>query len=41
MGCGYFSSDPSFLPELKADLDDLLRARERGEAIGANDWAPR
>lgn len=39
MGCGYFSSDPSFLPELKAHLDELLRARERGEAIGANDWA--
>ncbi|MGH9264963.1 MAG: hypothetical protein ACRD1D_09750 [Acidimicrobiales bacterium] len=39
MGCAYFTSDPSFLPELKAHLDELVRARERGEAIGADDWA--
>lgn len=39
MGCSYFTSDPSFLPELKAHLDELVRAREHGESIGADDWA--
>jgi site-specific recombinase XerD len=39
MGCAYFASDPSFLPELKAHLDELVRAREHGQAIGADDWA--
>lgn len=39
LGCDSFTSDPSFLPDLRAHLDELLRARERGEAMGANDWA--
>lgn len=39
LGCDSFTSDPSFLPDLRTHLDELLRARERGEAMGANDWA--
>jgi integrase len=39
LGCDSFTSDPSFLPDLRAHLDELLRARERGQAMGANDWA--
>jgi hypothetical protein len=39
LGCESFTSDPSFLPDLRAHLDELLRARERGEAMGANNWA--
>jgi len=38
-GCDHFSSDPSFLPELCAHLDELVRAREAGLAMGAEDWA--
>jgi len=39
MGCGYFSSDRSFLPDLKAHLDELVRSREHGVALGAEAWA--
>jgi hypothetical protein len=38
-GCDHYSSDPSFLPELRAHLDELVRAREAGLAMGADDWA--
>lgn len=40
IGCGHFSSDVSFLPDLQAYHDDLLRNRERLLAtIDADDWA--
>jgi len=29
VGCGHFRSDPSYLSELRGDLDMLLRNRER------------
>jgi hypothetical protein len=38
-GCGHFETNPSYLPELRAHLDELLRARERGIAMGAAEWA--
>ncbi len=34
-GCGHFESNPSYLPGLRARLDELLRAREAGIAMGA------
>ena len=37
--CPHFSCDPSFLPELRAHLDELVRAREAGLAMGADEWA--
>ncbi|MGI8312954.1 site-specific integrase [Saccharopolyspora hattusasensis] len=40
IGCGHFSSDVSFLPDLQAYHDDLLRNRERLlAALDADDWA--
>jgi integrase len=40
IGCGHFSSDVSFLPDLQAYHDDLLRNRERLLAtIDADAWA--
>jgi hypothetical protein len=40
IGCGHFSSDVSYLPDLQAYHDDLLRNRERLLAtIDADDWA--
>lgn len=38
-GCGHFESDVSYLPELRARLDELLRSREAGIAMGAAAWA--
>ena len=38
-GCGHFESNVSCLPELRARLDELLRAREAGIAMGAAAWA--
>ncbi len=38
-GCGHFESNVSYLPELRARLDELLRAREAGIAMGAAAWA--
>lgn len=38
-GCGHFESNVSYLPELRARLDELLRAREAGIAMGAAGWA--
>lgn len=38
-GCGHFESNVSYLPELRARLDELLRAREAGIAMGASAWA--
>jgi integrase len=38
-GCGHFESNVSYLPELRARLDELLRAREVGIAMGAASWA--
>jgi integrase len=38
-GCGHFESNVSYLPELRARLDELLRAREAGIAMGAATWA--
>ncbi|MFD5564445.1 tyrosine-type recombinase/integrase [Kitasatospora griseola] len=40
VGCDHFSTDVSYLPELRAYLDDLLRTRERLRAMTeADDWA--
>jgi hypothetical protein len=40
LGCGHFRSDPSYLPELRAYLDDLLGDRERlRAATDLEDWA--
>jgi integrase len=40
IGCGHFSSDVSYLPDLQAYHDDLLRNRERLLAtIDADEWA--
>jgi integrase len=43
LGCTYFRSDPSFLPELRAYLGRLLADRERLRAAlpGLEDWARR
>jgi integrase len=38
-GCGHFESNVSYLPELRARLDELLRSREAGIAMGAASWA--
>ncbi|MFC4117013.1 transposase [Nonomuraea zeae] len=38
-GCGHFESNVSYLPELRARLDELLRAREMGITMGAAAWA--
>ena len=39
-GCDHFRADVSYLPDLNAYLDDLLRTRERlAAATGADDWA--
>jgi DNA-binding MurR/RpiR family transcriptional regulator len=40
VGCGHFRSDPSYLPELKSYLQQLLADRERILASGdLEDWA--
>ena len=39
-GCDHFRTDVSYLPDLAAHLDDLLRTRERlAAASGIDDWA--
>ncbi|MFI9829690.1 tyrosine-type recombinase/integrase [Streptomyces sp. NPDC051913] len=39
-GCDHFRTDPSYLPELKAYLDDLRRTKERVlSATGLDEWA--
>jgi hypothetical protein len=40
-GCDHFRTDVSYLPDLTAHLDDLLRTRERLAAAidGVDDWA--
>jgi hypothetical protein len=39
-GCDHFRTDVSYLPDLTAHLDDLLRTRERLAALtGVDDWA--
>jgi integrase len=39
-GCDHFRTDVSYLPDLQAYLDDLLRSRERLlAATGLDDWA--
>lgn len=39
-GCGHFRSDPSYLPELKSYLQQLLADRERIlAAADLEDWA--
>jgi integrase len=40
-GCDHFRTDVSYLPDLAAHLDDLLRTRERLAAAldGVDDWA--
>jgi hypothetical protein len=39
-GCDHFRTDVSYLPDLTAYLDDLLRTRERLAAVdGVDDWA--
>ncbi|WP_432137176.1 tyrosine-type recombinase/integrase [Streptomyces sp. bgisy154] len=40
MGCDHYGTDVSYLPELHAYLDDLLRTREKLLAMtAADDWA--
>ncbi|MFF1344245.1 tyrosine-type recombinase/integrase [Streptomyces sp. NPDC058290] len=40
LGCEHFSTDVSYLPDLKAHLADLLRSRERlMSAFEADEWA--
>ena len=40
VGCDHFRTDVSFLPDLQAHLDDLLRNRERlVAATDVDDWA--
>ena len=40
VGCDHFRTDVSYLPDLTAHLDDLLRTRERLAAMtGVDDWA--
>ncbi|MGY1455832.1 tyrosine-type recombinase/integrase [Streptomyces sp. SS8] len=42
LGCDHFSTDVSYLPELRSYLDDLLRTRERLSAMtSADEWAKR
>ncbi|MBV9024860.1 MAG: site-specific integrase [Streptomycetaceae bacterium] len=42
LGCDHFSTDVSYLPELRSYLDDLLRTRERLNAMtSADEWAKR
>ena len=38
-GCDHYRTDVSYLPDLTAYLDDLLRARERLAAASGDDWA--
>jgi hypothetical protein len=38
-GCDHYRTDVSYLPDLTAYLDDLLRSRERLAAAAADDWA--
>jgi integrase len=38
-GCDHYRTDVSYLPDLTAYLDDLLRTRERLAAAGGEDWA--
>ena len=40
-GCDHFRTDVSYLPDLTAYLDDLLRTRERLAAAigGVDEWA--
>ena len=39
-GCGHFRTDASYLPDLTAYLDDLLRTRERlAAAASLDEWA--
>ena len=38
-GCDHFRTDVSYLPDLTAYLDDLLRTRERLAAAAADGWA--
>jgi DNA-binding MurR/RpiR family transcriptional regulator len=38
-GCGHFRSDPSYLPELKSYLQQLLADRERLHAADLQPWA--
>jgi integrase len=40
-GCDHFRTDVSYLPDLTAHLDDLLRSREHLAAVidGVDDWA--
>ena len=40
LGCGHFRSDPSYLPELKSYLQQLLADREQVQAAtDLQDWA--
>jgi hypothetical protein len=40
LGCGHFRSDPSYLPELKSYLQQLLTDREQVQAAtDLQDWA--
>jgi hypothetical protein len=39
VGCDHFRTDVSYLPDLTAYLDDLLRTRERLAAASGDDWA--
>src|SRR5439155_20723863 len=40
VGCGHFSTDISYLPDLETYLADLLRNRERLRAtVEVDDWA--
>jgi hypothetical protein len=40
MGCDHYGTDVSYLPELHAYLDDLLRTREKLRSMtAADDWA--
>lgn len=40
VGCDHFSTDVSYLPELRAYLDDLLRTREKLRSMTeADEWA--
>jgi integrase len=38
-GCDHFRTDVSYLPDLTAYLDDLLRTRERLAAASGDEWA--
>ncbi|MET7685775.1 hypothetical protein [Streptomyces sp. NPDC005423] len=40
VGCDHFSTDVSYLPDLRSYLDDLLRQREKLRSMAeADDWA--